>query len=290
MDFPKLRAAGVTKLIDIVNIGTTKFKTYEEIKYDYGNDIGTFLEYNALISAIPRQWIQEIKNSNVNYIQYQLQEHAIFLIDKVDSKMKTSKLVYNIMITRLDKEDGGRIIWNKKLGTEISKDEWEQIRKDSYYVTIATKLHYFQMCLLSNKIITKSRRVKWKKINPMCVWCQNGEETTLHILWECNCVKKFWKCFTKWCNYAFKAEIELTAAMVILNNYKGLQKKLIQMMLLMAKQYIYACTCLNKEIQFTIFLQKVMDIYYAELQIAVSNHVQHKHSKKWFQYVKFYDI
>ena len=33
-----------------------------------------------------------------------------------------------------------------------------------------------------------------------------------------------------------------------------------------------------------------MDIYYAELQIAVSNHVQHKHSKKWFQYVKFYDI
>ena len=68
---------------------------------------------------------------------------------------------------------------------------------------------------------------------------------------------------------------------VILNDYKGPSAPLINTMILVTKQYIYAACCMNEKIKFTMLLGKVKDIYQVEKELAIQGNRLPTHSKKW---------
>ena len=81
--------------------------------------------------------------------------------------------------------------------------------------------------------------------------------------------------------FGFDQEPQLDLRVVILNNYKGSQKDLINTIILIAKQYIYSCTCTEKRLEFTVLYKKILDTFYSELQIALERDNVKAHNKKW---------
>ena len=51
-----------------------------------------------------------------------------------------SSIAYKITLEKENTQDGARIIWNDRLNIDLSVEEWEGIRCNSYYSTLVTKL------------------------------------------------------------------------------------------------------------------------------------------------------
>ena len=66
--FRKLYAAGVRTISDIYLFDEGRFKSFQEIGYDYGTNIGPFTQYCALVKAIPVEWKNLIRSAGKNQI------------------------------------------------------------------------------------------------------------------------------------------------------------------------------------------------------------------------------
>ena len=106
-------------------------------------------------------------------------------------------------------------------------------------------------------------------------------ETISHILWGCVKTQKFWKAVNKWLRYVCNLEIELTEPNIILNNIKGRNSELLNTIVLLAKQYIYAVKCLEEELKAQVFVKRLYELYYVEQAIAMEYNRKVKHDKKW---------
>ena len=188
--YDKMYRAGIRKIIDIYDHVNHKFLEFEEIIYEYG-EIGNFLEYRALIAAIPTKWKESLRRNNNNC---ELLENKIdFLLEKP----KITKIVYwEIMDKKQNSStDGARIQWNRELGLDLDKDDWGNIRLKGYQCSDIIQYRYFQYRLLSKKLVTRVNRHKWDDSvkDDKCIFCKIQSETILHLLWECPQVQRFWK-------------------------------------------------------------------------------------------------
>ena len=98
-------------------------------------------------------------------------------------------------------------------------------------------------------------------------------------------MRKFWKSFARWFKYICKLEVELSNSIILLNNYKGDQSILINTAILIAKQYLYACSCKVVPIQYCEFVARLHDMYMLEKNIALEENVYQKHVTKWKSYI-----
>ena len=72
-----------------------------------------------------------------------------------------------------------------------------------------------------------------------------------------------------------------TPELISLNNYQGQHKTLINMMIVILKQYIYATKCLNETLSFYAFVNKLSYWYEVEKTIAIRNNTYVKFLIKW---------
>ena len=278
IDGGRLRKAGIKYLRDIVDMQHRQFLSFKQLQWEFGTDIGTFLEYNALIIAIPQAWVSKVKMLQTPDTET---EQNISLLSTIENKPSTSRYIYELLISRMNVSDGGRLVWSNQFNIIIDIDDWHKIRQNSYYATNYPKLRYFQVRLLSGKLITKVKRAKWDKtLDPRCPLCEVAE-TVLHILWECRKAHKLWRNLEKWSNYMMKIKLVISCQELIFNNYKGSQRQMVNTLTLIGKQYLYACTCMKEEPRFSVYLSKVTSVYYAEKQLAYQSGKIRKHERKW---------
>ena len=118
-------------------------------------------------------------------------------------------------------------------------------------ITISTKLQFFQYRILNKVLTTNVKRHMWNsQKSPLCHWCREEQETVLHLFVYCKVIQRIWRVLSKWLKYFFNIDLVFTDRMIILNNYDGPQGDLINMYILVVKQYIYAKKCLNENLQF----------------------------------------
>ena len=107
-------------------------------------------------------------------------------------------------------------------------------------ITPLTKLCWFQYRLLSGKVVTNNFRAKWdSNTTKLCYYCHSEVETINHLLLECRVIAKLWANLTKWLEYMLGCTIQLTEEIIILNNFSSQFNETINIMILIAKQYIF---------------------------------------------------
>ena len=89
---------------------------------------------------------------------------------------------------------------------------------------------------------------------------------------------------SKWFKRIFLIEINITKDRIMLNNMRGQNSAFINKCLLIAKQYIYTCTCLRKKPVFIEITTKIHTMYLDEEYIAGKNKRKYKHDKMWKLY------
>ena len=154
--------------------------------------------------------------------------------------------------------DHGYVTWKSELKENWDRQMWEEIRVHAFRISLDPKLRWFQYRLLSKKLTTNLMRSKWnRETNPACSFCESSAETTLHIMWECKIIRKFWGEIVRWLEYISKIKIQLNAEIVITNKKYGKDKEFIDIVVLIAKQYIYSCKCKDEIPKLQNFAQKL---------------------------------
>ena len=268
---------GINNLIDIYDWQGKKFLTYKEVKEKFNLE-NNFLDYAALIKAIPSDWKRKLKNGLIKPVE----NADPTILDTVINKKKIAKEIYSTVLKEKAPKDSARITWNHELNVNIGEEDWEKLRIKNYKTTLSVKLKYFQYRILSKRLTTNVLRHKWdKNISDQCDLCNRAKETTAHLMYDCPKVNLLWKNCEKWLLYICKIELKITKQLVILNNYVGQFQEFINTVLQIAKQYIYATKCLKQNLNFVELITKINEMYRDETYIAKREHKMYKNEKKW---------
>ena len=174
----KLYKGGLSQIIDIIDVNTGEFLSYSSLKMIVNIN---FIEYYALHSAIPSKWKREIKR----VIDSKKQSDPPYtLLERMLENKKPTKWAYNMQRQKHEivLPDNGYVEWNRILNTHINKEQWGTIRVQGHYISLETKLKYFQYRILSRKLVTNVHRFRWHQVDsPICYFCKIEEEKIEHV-------------------------------------------------------------------------------------------------------------
>ena len=120
--------------------------------------------------------------------------------------------------------------------------------------------------------------------NDKCTFCNIEIETIEHLLYECQSCQLIWQRLFNLITQQTGLNINLTKTNVILGvplegNFPV--KQAINTCLVIAKQYIYACRCLEKIPSYNELMERIKTYKLIEYKIALKNDKIVKHNRKW---------
>ena len=244
---------------------------------------------------------------NINFVDFYSLMHSIprnyRTLDKIEIPhdycceplgviLKTSKVcknTYQTMVSKLGFQRMHTEKWNITFRKVISIFDWEYYYSIIFKCTIDIKMRSFQYRLLLRAIVT-NKYLYFCKLSQTdkCYFCEVNTETIEYLFWDCSIVKNFWfKVFENFKDVLNVSEI-LKDENVLLG-YKGEENTLlINHLLIIIKQCIYATKCLEHTlhtdsvlhiIEYHIKIEKVIamrtdksiDLYYKKWRTILSS-------------------
>lgn len=268
---------GINKVQDIYDETNSMFFTYDELCTRFNQHLN-IMDYNAIIVGIPSSFKSLLNRRSNMPVRRSFLEIAL-------SKKKPSQYLSKLAKNRITDSDGCKEAWQHDLSCTIEDEKWNSIIVDQYLLTNFDQLRWFQYRIIHRLLVTNVKRNKYdRSVSDKCQFCQHAKETPMHLLVECRTTQKFWFAWQKWIKYFFKIQVELDPFVIIFNQYSGQFRPLINTMILIAKQHIYASKCMNVPLRFNTFAQRLAQICNIEKTVALRNGKIDKHDKKWRLY------
>ena len=259
------------------------FIDFERLKIKFEAKF-TWLQYEQIKAAIPAKWIATIRKTNAPHTFVEQ------CYDRLAKAQKKVAVIYDMLNDRNNPLP--------ELFRTISKyycvtqEQYEKSFQHLYKVTNITKLRNFQYRLLVNAIPANDKLFHWKKVDSQkCEYCNDNKQTTKHLLFNCTFInEKIWRRFQKLVNNVMEikaTELNIpTPENMLLNNYHSSPGHIVNFMLLLAKQYIYACKCCKTKPSFKILMDKINLAQVTEKFNATRKNKLYKHLRKWAPYTK----
>ena len=163
--------------------------------------------------------------------------------------LKTTKVckdTYQTMVSYLNFERSHIEKWNITFRKAISIYAWEFYRSIIFKSTIDTKMRPFQCYnrLLLRAIATNKYVYFFKLLQTdKCYFCQVNTKTIKHLFWDCSIVKNFLLKFFEDIMDVFNVSEILMDENFLLGYNGDVYTLLINHLLIIIKQYIYAMKC-----------------------------------------------
>ena len=259
--------SNIEKILDIYNVQENRFCTYKQVVDNFGVNFGE-LFYIEIIAAIPKMWKILIKNKEWTE-PIDLESN----FEKLVTVKQISKHVYWKLIEKLfPVQNTCKTLWEHDLGIGIDEDQWQNAFISFQKYVKSAKLQSFQFRVLQRGLTTNLKRSQWQKeLSCTCTFGCGKTETVTHLLWECNITKDLWKKLEKFIFYFLEIRINFSMVCIILNNYSGPKKELINVLIAIMKQYVYTSKCFQKTPIFKEFVEKVSYWHLAEKHLMTTN-------------------
>lgn len=268
--------AGLVYLYQLFD-DTGQILKYDVIKARYGNVLSWY-QHTQLLNAIPIKWKSYLMS---NYSK----EHAFTNYELIMEDSKISNKVYSRLNARKTLPSKQQIKWEKTTNSNLCAQEYFKLFSFPLKVTIATKFRDFQYRLLHSAIITNRMLYLWKMLpSDKCTFCKNEVERIPHLFCECDYVKSFWHTIKEFIqnNAVDEATLCVWSAENILSNVVYPKPShVINLIVLVAKQFIYRQRCQKKTPYAEVFLRELEQIYNIEFRIAYNTGKMRRHYKKW---------
>ena len=108
----------------------------------------------------------------------------------------------------------------------------------------------------------------------LCAFCNEEEETILHILWECTLVCRIWTQLFSWIHDNTEINIAFTPKDILF----GVENLTL---FVIAKQYLYSCRCQEVIPNFNHLMERIKEVISIEKYIAVKKNKLDIHNRKW---------
>ena len=257
---------GILYIKDIVDIRTNEFLTFGALVAKYGNTI-TFVEYNGLISSIPRSMKQilrqNVANDNLTYV-YQYEN---LLGKNQDSKYFYTKFIENENVIPALSEK-----WQNLLQTAIDSETISKNLLNIGNITLSTKLRSFLYRLTHFAIMTNTKLYEWNVVDSeLCTFCNTEPETYVHLFWECPVAKQLWNQIEIWVKNKANRNITPSCKKILLCKLSANNLDCVNSICLITLQYIYGSRCLKKIPNFAQLKSLILDEQNVEKYIATKN-------------------
>ncbi len=178
--------AGIKCIEDLIT--ENRFLTFEEFLQRY-NIQTNFLQFHSIVRAIPRNW-KGILNNVVN--NNQTVKTSMFNV--ITTCDKPSQIAYKKIIGTITVSPDHLLEkWSNELHEDIDKEFMYNCFSKLYASTSMTKLRSFQFRLLHRIIGINTKLYKWGITDSdKCSFCNENEETFVHLFYNCNHVLPFW--------------------------------------------------------------------------------------------------
>ena len=276
----KLKQAQIVSVKQFYNSITKQWLSFTEFTTKYGNIRGyDFIQHYTIINAFPKEWLRIMGFKGTG-------GRDTILVKITKAKYKTTGILYDEIMSKRIPIDNAQTKWEVILDREFSNSTWEKIIMYIYHVTNCTKLRWFQFRQINNTITTNLLRHKWdKEISPLCYYCQIEDEMIIHLFVHCNVVKKkVWTPLTRWLHHHCFLNFEVNPYHILLLRYNDSCRDLVNTIILIAKQYIYATKCTAKILNFKELMYKVNLYRTVEEVTAIKNNKYAYHELKWSLY------
>lgn len=257
-----------------------RYFTQDEI-FQKVQDWNVTLRIMGVRAAIPAAWSAILKGES----EFTGVPPLKFEYNNIPRKI--TSMVYKQLTYCEGQHQNLSIKWNNKLKINSTKEEFDDAFCNIKRIVSDNKLRDFQFRFLHRKIFTNYILKKWKITDTdRCTFCEIEYETIEHLFFICPISKRFWVQLTCWYEAMTDSEINLEYKQILLNQYFERKTTILDTIILMAKQYIFRCRTLQKELNFFNFKTEMFQVCRIERRIAIKNHKEKKFRKKWGLFLK----
>ena len=174
---------GIISVGHLVN-DSGNFLSFDDFKQKFPDVNTNFLIYQGVIEAIKRYKQKTGFDFNIEYSYSEGSKAWSYL------KCGNTKLFYSLLA---NKEVQPPCIKKWEESYIDNSFNWKKLFLLPFTITLDNQLRWFQLRVLHRRIPTK-RFLYHCKISesPLCSFCNNEEETIIHMLWSCPLSQKFW--------------------------------------------------------------------------------------------------
>ena len=253
--------AGILCVSDLIHDDNT-FKTCQEMINDFGIVVNV-IDYYRVMAAIPKEWKTLLKHT--------INEGSKSLVEEIADMYRISNVLYKHRILAMEKHTKERFLWEQELLCEISDRQWEDNFQNVCKMTKSTKLRFFHYRIVNRYLTTNCQVARWNtNVSSLCTFCNNEEETILHMLYLCPKVKKIWSALQRWLNYFCALNCDFDGFEIIFNGYKDSFPVMVNCIILITKYYIYVQKCLDKPLNFVELIAKISHYNAVEKRVCFS--------------------
>ena len=278
--------SGIDRILHLINNEGSNFLSFAEFTQQYGHNFDC-LDYLSIIASIPESWKKLIRSSKLDHEIDQDRdiEKRLNLAINTGSSV-SSKIYWELIATFYQYTPVSNVIWNRELSLNLTEEDLSDIFVSFLSDIKPTKLRYLQYQIISHALTTNVVHSKWNdSVTPLCSFCSTFPETVTHMFINCEYSAPLWMALNKMINYYFNLQIDLDPSTILLNNYTGKNKQMINMLLITFKHYIYStkCQAKNKPI-FTQYMLKLSYWFRIDKYIAYNSQNKkyiNKFHSKW---------
>ena len=268
-------------MYDIFNFVHNEYLSIIELQEKFNILIRT-MEYNFLISSIPKAWLRSIKEGTVNRIV------------KIDAlRVKLNKLYKNVR--KVHCKEFYSIFVRKKITPVTCISKWETLYEDltfdwsgiyccSFENTRETTLQSFQYKVINRYIPCNINLHRWKKSeSDLCCYC-GSLETIEHFLYECNLTRSLWSGFFEWWQTVTKTYISCSLLDIlfgIANPEKNPEIIILNFCIIFVKYYIYKSKIHGKNTNLQWMKREMKDKILCEKCILLQQNKHSEYYKLW---------
>ena len=240
------------------------FLTFEEFQNKFRIKTN-YLHYFQLMAAIPSDLKKKAMLVEVPSHEQLLYSTTVSLSPEntpVDLANMRCKHYYKLLNKNSIVEPTGIKSWKINFADEHS--EWEKKFSSIYHATRDNKLRQFAFKFLHRILVTKKELFKFRLADDeTCFFCSN-QDSIEHTFLECFVTKSFYSEALTWFNHVNNTDVCLSNKQIALNVIPGLQqltdypRRRLHLVVILLKQYIYACKYLEKKPTIKEFQSKVL--------------------------------
>ena len=259
-----------------------KTKSYLELSTNY---CITWWEYVTIVHAIPNNWKKAFHDKDLEWAPW-----PTTLYEQIGGTPKKVKCVYGKLMAKKRNEV---IDLHQRVvkSYQVKLDEYQEALTVYHQTTNIVKYHSFQYRLLTGAIYANDRLFYWgKKPSRECEWCDCKKQSTKHMLFSCNYVIELWlklAVFVKFCLYGVNETLDWSVKARFCGKVHSAAGHIVNFLVLLCKQYIYARKCLGKKIDVRDFFKTIDKMYRTERYIANTDGKRHYHNVKWAPFTGF---
>ena len=272
---------GIKFINDLTN-NDGSFYTYDELKATYNVTIN-FLQYSGLIRSI-LAWKKTLNLANIRHKE--VNPIIPFPVQIYLKSKKGAQDMYNLLNKTTD-IPAGKISWTKKY--KFEEDEWGKIFSDPFKITKDSTVQWFQSRINHKILATNTLLYNMKLIeDPKCTFCNKRDETIEHLLWECECVKRFLNESILWLSQ-HGIHITLNEKSVIFGIDPDQKSDINKLVLMEIKYYIYYARCSKNNMNLTVLQHRLKLLYQTYKYSSISTGKYENFQTNWQNYHKLLD-